>query len=347
MSYPFNALQLPTEEAARLRQRVGELASTHGFEDVEALLITVDGSWAMRDGDIEKAASLYAEAHKRLAALGRVRDAAMALFDRASQINLTGDLDRAKTAAEEGLAYARQHHIQFAENTCSDFIAAVLLARCDFEAFSALSDERGTDSSYLLALFRAARAEMAGDLETAVSLLPDPRVAGGVPQYLGQLHAGRARVLLNAGRAEQAQLDFALMREGLQSNPAPVPAIVALDEALPALADEHFLKAVLAYPPSHSFDVNGRSAQRTRGLLKLQQGLVDDAEQDFRSALAWCERERCPVEAGRCLQGLAEIAERRGNTAEAMQLLDRAGELFRQHGAKLYLDRVTTRKLQL
>jgi predicted ATPase/class 3 adenylate cyclase len=354
MSWTFIALP---EEAARLRQRAGELAATHGFEDVEALLISVDASWANRDGDFEKAASLHAEAHKRLAALGRVQHAAMALFLRAFQVLLAGDLDRAKTAAEEGLAYARQHHIRFVENTCSDFIAAVLLARCDFEVFDALSEERGTDSGYLLDLLRASRAEMTGGLGTAVSLLPDPRVAGGAPQYLGQLHAGRARVLLNAGHEGQARQEFARMREAMENNPASThvngialhgSVFGSLDEALPVLADEHFLAAVLAFPnPSNFFDPNARSPQRTRGQLRLHQGLVDEAEQLFRSGLEWCERERCPVEAGRCLQGLAEIAERRGDTAEAMQLLDQAGELFRQHGAKLYLDQVITRKLQL
>ncbi len=357
MSHPGNALQLPPEEATRLRQRAGELASTHGFEDVEALLLTVDANWASRAGEFEKAAALFASAHQRLASVGRVRNAAMALFNHAFQVLLIGGLDRARGAAEEGLAYARQHHIQFVEQTCSDFIAVVLLARCDFETFSALSDERGTDSGYLLALLRAGRAEMAGDLDAAVSLLPDPRVAGGAPMYLGQLHAGRARVLLNAGRLEQARHEFALMREAVQNNPLAVvidgialhgSVLGALDEALPLLADKHFLAAVLAFPnPNNFFDPSARSPQRTRAAVKLHLGFLEEAERGFRTALAWSEREGCPVEAGRCMQGLAEIAERRGDTAEAMQLLDRAGELFRRHSAKLYLDQVITRKLQL
>jgi class 3 adenylate cyclase len=122
----------------------------------------------------------------------------------------------------------------------------------------------------------------------------------------------------------------------------------SLDEALPALADEDFLSAALAFgDQANEFDPNGRSSQRVRAALYLHLGRVDEAEAGFRRALAWCERERCPVEAGRCLQGLTEIAERRGNTAEAMQLLDQAGERFRQHGAKFYLDQVITRKLEL
>ena len=122
----------------------------------------------------------------------------------------------------------------------------------------------------------------------------------------------------------------------------------SLDEALPALADEDFLNAAIAFrDPPGEFDPTGRSSQRARAGLKLHLGLVEEAQVQFQHALAWSERERCPVEAGRCLQGLAEIAERRGNAGEAMRLLDHAGELFRQHGAKLYLDRVISRKLQL
>jgi class 3 adenylate cyclase len=74
---------------------------------------------------------------------------------------------------------------------------------------------------------------------------------------------------------------------------------------------------------------------------------VDEAAEHYQSSLAWCERERLPIEAGRCLQGLAEVAERRGERAEALQMLDRAAALFQQHGARLYLDRVITRKLEL
>ena len=63
--------------------------------------------------------------------------------------------------------------------------------------------------------------------------------------------------------------------------------------------------------------------------------------------LGWTERERCPVEQGRNLQGLAEVAERRGEPQQALEHLQRAGELFSRHSAKLYLDEVIARKLEL
>ena len=42
--------------------------------------------------------------------------------------------------------------------------------------------------------------------------------------------------------------------------------------------------------------------------------------------------------------GLAEVAERRVEHEQALEHLDRAGELFSRHGAKLYLDQVLARK---
>jgi len=51
--------------------------------------------------------------------------------------------------------------------------------------------------------------------------------------------------------------------------------------------------------------------------------------------------------AGRSYQGLAEVAMRRGNSAEDMQQLDAAPKLFEQYGAKLYFDQVIAKRLEL
>ena len=83
--------------------------------------------------------------------------------------------------------------------------------------------------------------------------------------------------------------------------------------------------------------------QRRRPLLDPAD-LGDEAERWFRTGLEWAERERCPVEQGRNLQGLAEVAGQRGEQRRAMQYLDRAGELFSHYGAKLYLDQVLAKK---
>jgi hypothetical protein len=91
----------------------------------------------------------------------------------------------------------------------------------------------------------------------------------------------------------------------------------------------------------------GRALDRQRGALALRLDLVDEGEWHFREALAFAERERFPYITGRNQQGLAEVAARRGETAEAMRHLYHAAELFQQHGAKLYLDQVIAKKLEL
>jgi hypothetical protein len=74
---------------------------------------------------------------------------------------------------------------------------------------------------------------------------------------------------------------------------------------------------------------------------------VDEANQWYGEGLAWAEGERCPVEAGRCLQGLAAVAVRRDDTSDALELLDRAAAYFRTHGAKLDLDQIIVKKVAL
>ena len=74
--------------------------------------------------------------------------------------------------------------------------------------------------------------------------------------------------------------------------------------------------------------------------MLMRLGRVDDAERVYREGLAWCERERVPVDAGLCLAGLADVATAQGDPTAADQHRTRARSLFEQHGAKLYLERV-------
>lgn len=52
----------------------------------------------------------------------------------------------------------------------------------------------------------------------------------------------------------------------------------------------------------------------------------------------------CRLGHGRCLKGLADVARRRGECEQAIEHLDRAGELIGRHGAKVYLDQVLAEK---
>ena len=126
------------------------------------------------------------------------------------------------------------------------------------------------------------------------------------------------------------------------------------DVAVAALAEEPDARALAAY-------LDGVTALRCypgpygglgnpdvlRGALALRFGDLDAAEQHFRTGLEWASQPdvRFIVDQGRCLQGLAEVAERRGDIETARAHLDAAGALFAQHGgARLYLDQVLAKK---
>jgi hypothetical protein len=91
---------------------------------------------------------------------------------------------------------------------------------------------------------------------------------------------------------------------------------------------------------------DGESHDASRGRIALHFGDVDAAEQHYNTGLEWSRRPdvRFGLVEGRCLQGLAAVAEARGDDALVMQHLDAAGEKFAEYGAKLYLDQVLAKK---
>ena len=56
------------------------------------------------------------------------------------------------------------------------------------------------------------------------------------------------------------------------------------------------------------------------------------------------EREAAVQRGGLCLEGLADIAQERGEHELAMEQLDAAGDLYSRFGATRYLNRVIDRK---
>ena len=90
----------------------------------------------------------------------------------------------------------------------------------------------------------------------------------------------------------------------------------------------------------------GECADVIRGLLALRLGDPDAAERHYLEGLEWARRPdvRFGLVEGRCLQGLAPVAEARGDHSLAMQHLDGAAAKFAEYGAKLYLDQVLAKK---
>ena len=343
-------LIVPEAEREAIRERAGELVEAHGFRDVRAGLLAVDApSWVTAP---ERIAATRREAHAVLAGEGRIRDAAYATYRVSSAELSAGRLDAADEAAAEAAVYARTNGIRFFEDASTANRAAVLLPRGAFDRFDALVAERESDIANLCFL-GTQRTELSGDIDSAEGAI-ETFAAGGTPMYLSWRHASLARLRMRAGREEGARSHLSEMREaltGVGGNLAggEISTLVMLDDVLFGLADDAFLDfcSSLLRDAQEGLRIEPISAvpvDRFAGGLMLAVGDVAEAEHRFEAGLELCERERCPVEAGRCLRGLAEVAERRGEREQAMEHLDRAGELFSRHGARLYLDQVLAKK---
>jgi hypothetical protein len=336
--------------------RAKELSNRHGYADVAARLTTQEAHQAGLQERVDEAGALYRAAYDALLSAGRPVEAVNVLISWAQMPSWNGRLTDGETALEEALLRAREFHLRFPEQGVQSALAGIALARSDFSRFEArLADIPG--DYYITDLQRATRAAWSGEMNQAVALLPAPERAGGIPAFLALLHGGRSYIRLNAGDADGARHEFAawadahttMLREGL--GPGPFAGILAyawIDEALPALGDEMLLRTayerLVGWASVRFASWPARGIDHMRGALALRLGLIDDAETHYHTGLEWAERERCPVEQGRNLQGLAEVAERRGRHVEAVGYLDRAAALFQQHGTTLYLRQVLAKK---
>ena len=105
--------------------------------------------------------------------------------------------------------------------------------------------------------------------------------------------------------------------------------------------------AVLMAAPDHRVTPGSiEPSDVMRGLIAQHLGDVDAAERHYRDGLDWARRPdvRFGLVEGRCLQGLADVAEARGDHALALEHLDGAAAKFAGYGAKLYLDQVLAKK---
>jgi hypothetical protein len=90
--------------------------------------------------------------------------------------------------------------------------------------------------------------------------------------------------------------------------------------------------------------IESRGLDHARGALAIRLNRIDEAQMHFETGQVWAAGERCPVWEGRCHQGLAEVAQLRGDEPAAMLHLDRATRLFADNGADLHLQQVLAKK---
>ena len=98
-------------------------------------------------------------------------------------------------------------------------------------------------------------------------------------------------------------------------------------------------EASCAHVSAQYATLQGRALAPARGAVALRLVHVAEAAMLFRDGLAWCERERCAIDAGLCHVGLADVAHARG-VADAESHIAEAGAIFERGGARMWLDRL-------
>ena len=262
---------------------------------------------------------------------------------------LRGDLSGTIEWYERALEVARSRGAAFDYQSGISLRAGFAAIRGDFEPARRLAEGAEGTANILLFAPLVQVASATGE-PFPLEQIPSLRSAGGVPAFVTVVGSIRANALLLAGRSDEARSEVAEViaaRNAIGSIPATgVMVIVTLLGQcfeLTAAADIAWGYDFLNSTPAARMSPQG-SIDYLRGFLALLLEREDEAEQHFRTGVEFCERERCPVEAGRCHQGLAEVAERRGDLDAVREHLDAAGELFAQWGAKRYLDQVLAKK---
>jgi hypothetical protein len=195
--------------------------------------------------------------------------------------------------------------------------------------------------------------ELRGDTKTAVQMMVDPERAGRATTGMSQTHGAAAGVLYRAGLEEPAKRELEQWGEIARQGADLAIEAPALFECIAVLGDDELVKAVCeAYEvqqlkgpriPTYA-TLQGRACAPAHGAMLVRLGRLDDAELVYRQGLAWCERERVPVDAGLCMRGLADVAAKRDDAALAEEFERQAVAIFEEHGATLYLNGPATRR---
>jgi tetratricopeptide (TPR) repeat protein len=321
------------------------LARQHAFDDVLIVESEREAYAAYDAGRVVEANAALRRAHELHAELRNYHAAAGVLRYAGFETMAMGFLDDGEQFSAETVAYTRTVHLRFTEQLALMDLVGVAFARCDFESCETLIAERPAETDFRGDLYRMWIAELRGDMASALALIVDPERGGGATTALSQTHAAAAGLLHDAGRHDAARQELqvwaSIAREGrsfCDEAPALADCLIALgSEALIAEIHDQFetRKAPVVYST-----LQGRGESYVRGAIALQLGRRDRARDLLSAGLAWADRERCPIDAGRCLQGLASVAAAADDGASASAHLDRAAAIFQRHEATLYLDQI-------
>jgi len=328
--------------------------ATESDSEAAGVLARVEARIAEGEGDYEAATTHYLRAWNLLPPGSWLSAGSTAMGPALGNqlgrmATLRGDLHGAIDWYERDLEVARSRGAAFDSETGVSVLAGFAVNRGDFGPARAIAGAT-MGTANILGFAPLIRVASATGEPLPLEQLPSLRTAGGIPDFVAVVGSIRANALLLTGRSEEARSEVAEVlaaRDAIVSIP-PTGMMVLVTFLGPCFQLTSPADIAWGYDFLNSTPVARMSPQGSidylRGFLALLVDREDEAEQHFRTGVEFCERERCPIEAGLCHQGLAEVAERRGDLEAAREHLDAAGELFAQWGAKRYLDQVLAKK---
>ncbi len=319
------------------------IAEAHGYDDVLAWR-TARASWrAMDEGRLEEGQALARQAHEAHDRLGNFEAASGSLRGVGFGTMASGDLTGGEVFARASYEYAGRFNLRFYQQLALMDVVGAAYARCDWAGCERLLAEAPGDLDFRADLFRVWIAELRGDASGARELLVDPQRAGGSPDAFAQIHSANAGVLYRLGEHSAARAELTGMIENCGAESEAEHYLPAAVDALVALADDAAIAAFERRIAPRTGDVRdatvystlqGRALHYTRGALALRLGRDDDAARAFEAGVAWAQREKCPLDAAACHEGLAQIAARRGDARGADRHSREASDLRTRHAPR-------------
>jgi len=258
-------------------------------------------------------------------------------------------------ALERTLAYGRRYRLRFTEANANSVLGLVSILRGDLAAARRYAAEaaapweaqgQGVYAAVFSGYILMHCAVVDGAEPDPLRLAPSPDVTTTVEPFRAlQNRASRALAAMLAredglARSEVAAIEQALLRYGGFEH------ATAAGEALIRYGSQELVEALYTWvvdSPQRLFPLSS-PFDWLRGALAVRLGMPEAAKLHFNDGLELCRREKLPFGEGLCLEGLADIAEQRGEHDLAMEHLDTAGDLYSRFGATRYLNRVIARK---
>ncbi len=264
-----------------------------------------------------------------------------------------GLVDEAERSYRRHIAISEERKMHGLAQNSRVRLAHIQLARNERSVFETLL--LALPQNYFFALTAASDALVHGDIALATRRLPLHDHADR-PLNDQSLPALETRVLLAGSNVGAAHAAFNEWREFI--SPARITGASDLLQAFSDCADgllalgdpqlhREAYQLFCSHPRRRLTELGeSEAADVMRGLLALRLGDADAATRHYLEGLEWARRPdvRFGLVEGRCLQGLADVAEARGDHTKAMEYLDGAAAKFAEYGAKLYLDQVIAKK---